>query len=75
MKARKHKKISRIFPGATVIYRGKARHVIAELNTEAGTIIVRLDGCRRRKTYTVTDLWTFKPTTPQLSLQLEFPQK
>jgi hypothetical protein len=74
MKARKRKKISRVFPGASVLYRGKARNIIAELNTDAGTIIFRLAGCRRRKTYTVTDLWTFKPTTPQLSLQLEFPQ-
>ncbi len=74
MKARKRTQISRAFPGASVIYRGKARKDIAEINTAAGTIIIRLDGCRRRKTYNVADLWLFKPASPQLALQLQFPQ-
>ena len=73
MKACRTKKISRIFEGASVIHRGKPRRVIAEINITSGTILFRLEGCRRRKTYNVADLATFKPSSPQLALQLEFP--
>jgi hypothetical protein len=65
-------KIARIFDGGRVEYRGKLRRVIAELNTSAGTITFRLEGCATRKVYNAVDLATFKPATPQLALQLEF---
>lgn len=75
MKPTKRKSIARRFPGALVVHAGRAREVIAELNLTAGTIAIRLQGCKRRKVYQVADLALFKPGTPQLALQLEFESK
>lgn len=65
--------ISRFCNGGTVEYRGKKRRVIVELNTNAGTATVRLEGCRLRKVYNLVDLVTFKPHAPQLSIALDLP--
>jgi hypothetical protein len=63
------RKITRRF-ATKVKHRGEERPVIAELDLDAGTIRVRLLGCRKRKTYNVADLAKFKPHTPQLGLDM-----
>jgi hypothetical protein len=59
-------KLSRRLDGSQVTYRGKARAVVVEIDRAAGTVAVRLHGCKTRRLYAAADLW--KTTTPQLSL-------
>jgi len=43
-------------PGAVV--QGKARRLVVKLNLRTGELWVRAEGCRRRKKYAVSDLWS-----------------
>lgn len=60
MKA-KRTKITRVVPGAKVRHLGVDRAVVLELDTVAGTVAVRLEGCRIRKTYFIQDLFQWGP--------------
>lgn len=53
---------------AKIHYRAKDRAIVIEIDRAAGTLSVRLHGCRKRRVYSAADLWI--TSTPQLSLPL-----
>lgn len=44
---------------STVAFQGRQRAAIVDIDTETGFISVRLEGIRKRKTYTAADLYTW----------------
>lgn len=50
-------RVSRRLDAVQVQHRGRKRALVVELDTRAGTLCVRLQGCRKRRKYLVADLY------------------
>jgi len=56
----------------TLLHLGRERPIIVTLDMNAGTVSVRLLGCRNARLYFASDLARFPTATPQLGLPLSF---
>jgi hypothetical protein len=51
--------VRRTIAAATVKHRGKIRPCVVHLDTAAGMIHIRPLGCRKKKSYSIADLFTW----------------